>query len=130
MNLTKIASRRKTDNKLHANRLYALGRMKQGERNNTEKAYEEYLTLLKASNEIQWFAFQGMKFRISDGCFYTPDFNILRNDGTLECHEVKSIWIGDARVKIKAVAEMYPIKFVAVYVKKKRDGGGWELEDI
>lgn len=108
----------------------ALGRLKTGEMNKTEAAYARHLEGLKATGEVAWFRFEGLKFRLADGCFYTPDFAVMRGDGAMEAHEVKGHWSDDARVKIKVAAEMYPLRFLAVRVVAKRNGGGWEVEDF
>lgn len=108
--------------------MYALGRLKAGVMNKTEAAYGKHLELLKAAGDIQWYRFEGQKFRLADNTFYTPDFMVLRSDGTLEAHEVKGYWMDDARVKIKVAADMYPIKFIAIKAKAKKDGGGWSEE--
>lgn len=102
----------------------ALGRLKVGQRNKTEAAYEQHLELLKRADEIVWYCFEGMKFRLADNTFYNPDFIVMRKDGQIEVHEVKGFWMDDARVKIKVVAEMYPFRFIAVKWVKKN----WEYE--
>lgn len=109
-------------------RIQALGRLKTGERNRTEAKYEQQLDILKRSGEIVWYRFEGLKLRLADNTFYTPDFAVMRNDGTIECHEVKGFWQDDARVKIKIAAEMYPFRFIAVRVLPKRQGGGFGVE--
>lgn len=106
----------------------ALGRLKSGAMNKTEQAYGAHLEALKAAGEVLWYRFEGMKFRLADATFYTPDFAVMRSDGMLECHEVKGFWEDDARVKIKCAAEMYPLTFIAVMPRAKRDGGGWMVE--
>ncbi|KAG0184207.1 hypothetical protein DFQ28_011605 [Apophysomyces sp. BC1034] len=108
--------------------MYALGRLKRGERNKTEAAYEDFLRALQVTGEVLWFRFEGMKLRLADNTSYTPDFAVMRADGLLECHEVKGFWRDDARVKIKVAAEMFPIRFVAVRPRTKREGGGWQQE--
>ncbi|TXN38969.1 DUF1064 domain-containing protein [Methylobacterium sp. WL30] len=108
----------------------ALGRLKTGEMNKTEAAYARHLEGLKAAGEVAWYRFEGLKFRLADGCFYTPDFAVMRGDGAMECHEVKGHWSDDARVKIKVAAEMYPLRFLAIRVLAKKHGGGWEVEDF
>lgn len=107
------------------NRAYALGRLKAGAMNKTEAAYAHHLGLLKFAGSVLWYRFEGLKFRLADATFYTPDFAVMRADGTLECHEVKGHWTDDARVKIKVAAEMYPIRFIAVRAAR---GGQWETE--
>lgn len=109
---------------------YALGRLKSGAMNNTERDYSEHLSLRKAGGEVAWFKFEGLKFRLADNTFYTPDFAVMLADGQLEAHEVKGYWEDDARAKIKIAADMYPIKFVAVMKRSKKEGGGWAFEEF
>ena len=106
------------------------GRIKPGERNKTEAAYEALLEAEKAAGRVLWHRFEGLKFRLADGCFYTPDFAVMLADGSLEAHEVKGYWEDTARAKIKVAAEMYPVRFIAVTVRKKKDGGGWNTEEF
>jgi hypothetical protein len=108
--------------------MYALGRLKSGEMNKTEAAYDAYLKTLLMSGELLWYKFEGMKFRLADNTFYTPDFALMRQDGQIEVHETKGFWTDDARVKIKVAADMYPFKFVAIKARAKKDGGGWAEE--
>lgn len=109
-------------------RLFALGRLKTGERNKTESAYEDMLNTLLIAGEILWYKFEGMKLRLADNTFYTPDFTVLTKSGHIEQHEVKGFWQDDARVKIKVAASMYPFKFIAAKPKTKKNGGGWDFE--
>lgn len=108
--------------------ILALGRMKAGQMNKTEMEYAEHLELLKRTGIIAWYRFEGMKFRLADNTFYTPDFAVMRSDGRFEMHEVKGYWHDDARVKIKVAAEMYPVEFLAVRKKTRREGLGWKIE--
>ena len=80
--------------------LYALDRLKTGERNKLEGAYEAHLELMKRANEVIWYKFEGIKLRLADNTFYTPDFFVMLADETLECHECKGFWMDDGRVKI------------------------------
>lgn len=105
----------------------ALGRLKQGVMNNTERKYAKYLEQQKISGEIQYFAFDSIKFRLADKTFYSPDFIVMKANGELEAHEVKGFWEDDAKVKIKVAASMHPIPFVAVYWDKKV---GWKFENF
>lgn len=108
--------------------MYALGRLKTGERNKTEAAYESLLKQRQMAGEVAWFRFEGMKLRLADNTFYTPDFAVMLKGGMMEMHEVKGHWMDDARAKIKIAAEMYPFRFLAVMPKAKKDGGGWNVE--
>lgn len=96
--------------------------------NQTEAAYARYLDTLKHAGEIAWYRFEGIKFRLADNTFYTPDFIVMLSDGCIEAHEVKGFWTDDARVKIKVAADAYPFQFLAVKVKAKKQGGGWDVE--
>lgn len=109
-------------------RNYALGRLKPGQMNKTEAAYAGRLESLKAGGAVQWYKFEGLKLRLADNTFYTPDFAVMWEDGVIECHEVKGHWMDDARAKIKIAADLYPFRFIAVKVRPKKDGGGWEQE--
>jgi hypothetical protein len=108
----------------------ALGRMKSGERNKLELSYEKHLELRKQSGEIQWYKFEGMKFRLADNCFYNPDFAVLLANGEMEMHECKSIWMDGAKEKVRMAAELYPFRFIAVYALPKKDGGGFRYEEF
>lgn len=112
------------------NPAFALGRLKTGVMNKTEEAYAQYLDALRAAGEVLWFRFEGIKLRLADNTFYSPDFAVMRADGQLEAHEVKGFWQDDARVKIKVAADQYPFKFVAVKARAKKDGGGWSVEEF
>ena len=94
--------------------------------NKTEAEYAERLESLKLAGEISDYRFECVKFKLADKTFYTPDFMVLRPDGTFELHEVKGFWEDDARVKIKVAAAQYPFKFIAARKVK----GAWETEEF
>lgn len=98
----------------------ALGRLKTGSKNKTEVAYEIELDHRRCAGEIVWYKFEGLKFRLADNTFYTPDFAVMLTGGQIELHEVKGFWTDDARAKIKIAADMYPFQFIAL--KKDRYG--------
>lgn len=106
----------------------ALGRLKPGTMNKTEAAYAAHLDEQKAAGLILWWKFEALKLRLADNTFYTPDFAVLARSGVMEVHEVKGRWEDDARVKIKVAAELYPFRFIAVYARPKKAGGGWDAE--
>lgn len=111
-------------------RVFALGRLKSGQMNKTEAAYAQELEARKNAKELLWYVFEGVTLKLADGCRYTPDFAVLRADGVMEMHEVKGYWTDDARAKIKVAADKFPFKFIAVYKRPKKDGGGWKVEDF
>ncbi len=109
--------------------MLALGRLKANQMNNTEAEYSQYLRVLQQAGDILWFRFEGIKLRLADKTFYTPDFFVLRSSFELEAHEVKGFMTDDAAVKIKVAAEMYPFRFVLVRKNAKKDGGRWKFQD-
>lgn len=112
-------------------RVQALGRLKTGAQNKTEASYEaSVLRPAMMAGEVLWYRFEGLKLRLADNTFYTPDYAVLRADGLLEAHEVKGsahIFADDAKVKIKVAASLYPFRFIAVFPRSKRDNGGWNV---
>ncbi|PRH16844.1 DUF1064 domain-containing protein [Burkholderia multivorans] len=110
--------------------MQALGRLKSGQMNKTEQRYADHLEARKQAGEVAWYRFEGIKFRLADNTFYTPDFTVMLANGQLEAHEVKGHWQDDARVKVKVAADQYPVRFVAVKAAAVRDGGGWQTEEF
>lgn len=111
--------------------LQALGRLKAGQMNGTEQAYSNVLARMQAAGQILWFKFEGIKLRLADKTFYSPDFAVMRDNGQMEIHEVKGRWEDDARVKIKVAADIYPFRFLAVKGKhSKARGWEWETEEF
>jgi hypothetical protein len=110
------------------NKLYALGRLKAGEMNKTEAAYALELEAQKQAGDILWYVFEGITLKLAPDVRYTPDFFLMHQNGELECREVKSRWIGDAKPKIRIAANQFPFRFTAIYAIPKREGGGWRSE--
>lgn len=112
-------------------RLYALGRLKVGEKNSTEQRYEdEVLKPGMIAGEILWYRFEGIKLRLADNTFLTVDFAVLPASGVLTMVDVKgaaAIVEEDARVKMRVAAEAYPFAFQLAFPVK---GGGWTIKDI
>lgn len=111
-------------------RNFALGRLKTGEMNKTEGTYDAHLWQRRVAGEILWHKFEGVKLRLADNTFYTPDFAVLPADGVFEIHEVKGYWQDDARVKIKVAAALYPFRFIALTPRAKKNGGGYDVEQF
>jgi hypothetical protein len=95
-----------------------------GQMNNLEREYAEQLKLRERAGEVEWFAYEGVKFRLANNTFYTPDFLVMLANGDMEVHEVKGFWEEDARVKIKVAAALYPFRFIAISKGKE----GWRIE--
>lgn len=91
--------------------------------NKTERKYAQHLDRKLRLGEIARWDFEPVKLRLGPDSFYTPDFRILRLDGTEEFHDTKALWKGrkgkkdragweeDARGKIKSAAEQHPYLF-------------------
>ena len=106
--------------------LQALGRLPAGHMNKTEAAYAQDLEILRQTGAIAWWAFEGLKFRLADATFYTPDFSVMLANGELQAHEIKGHWEDDAKVKIKVAASLFPVQFIAI----KKNRLGWEREEF
>lgn len=104
-----------------------------GTMNKTEEAYAQHLKLLEHAGEVAWFAYEGMKLRLANNTFFTPDFIVMLANGEIEVHEVKgrsgeSYWCEeDAKVKVKVAASLFPFRFAIVWPAK---GGGWSSEQM
>lgn len=106
---------------------YGLGRLKSGQMNKLEGGYATYLEALKTQGKLSWFKFEGIKLRLADKTFYSPDFAVMLSNGEIEMHEVKGYMMDDANVKIKVAAELYPFRFMLV---KKAKGGVWDIREV
>lgn len=105
-----------------------LGRLPAGKANKTEAAYGDFLELRKRAGEVLWYKFEGMKFKLADNTFYTPDYPVLLADYTMEMHEIKGFMTEDANVKIKIAADLYPFKFIIV--RKGKTPTSWTLSEV
>lgn len=108
--------------------VFALGRLKVGQMNKTEAEYAALLEQMRRAGTVAWFKFEGVKLRLADNTFYTPDFAVMLSGGRMQMHEVKGHWMDDARAKIKIAADLYPFEFIALRKRAKRDGGGFAEE--
>lgn len=100
-------------------------RVKGGPRkmNSLERAWAAVLEARQAAGEVQWWAWERVKFRLADGCYYTPDFVAILADGTIEVTETKGFMRDDALVKFKVAAEQFPW---ATWRMVRRRKGQWE----
>lgn len=81
-------------------------------RSSWEANWARYLNWLLAKGEIKkWlyesetFEFKGIK---RGSRFYTPDFKVYNNDGTIERHELKGYMDARSATKLKRMASYYP----------------------
>ena len=81
-------------------------------RSSWEANYARYLQWLVGQGEIASWEYEPDTFEfeaIKRGTrFYTPDFKITNNDGTIEYHEIKGYMDDRSRVKLKRMAKYYP----------------------
>lgn len=95
-----------------------------GRMNGTEAKFA--LFLQSGEEHVASYKFECVKLRLADKTYYTPDFMVIMEDGSIIFYEVKGFWRDDARVKIKVAAEQYPeFEFVAV---QQVNGDGWSFE--
>lgn len=108
--------------------LQALGRMKSGKMNKTEREYSQYLDALMACGDVLWWKFDAVNLRLADNLHYRVDFLVMLANGSLEGHEVKGGHaFDDSIVKLKMANELYPWPF---YLVKKKKGGGWNITKV
>lgn len=100
-----------------------------GTMNRTEQRYADLLQVRLLAGEILWWAYEPWKFKLASLCFLTPDFGVMRPDGTLECHEVKGGWIEeDAMIKLKTLGELHP--FVVILAQQKKVSEPFVLKEL
>src|SRR5690348_15618127 len=112
-----------------------------GQMNKLEQKYSQHLELRRTAGEILWWAFEGIKFRLGDDCFYTPDFDVMLASLEMQFHDVKGTtrrkaasghiheipyYEEDARVKIATANTMFPFSFQMVWLTSD---GNWKAEE-
>lgn len=112
------------------NKQYTLGRLPTGTMNNTEARYASVLEARKIAGEIVWYSFEMVTLKLAADTRYTPDFCVMLASGELEFHEVKGYRQEDSFVKIKVAARLFPARFFLIYAKAKKDGGGWDINEV
>ncbi len=96
--------------------------------NKLEAKYAEELERQKAAGEVLWYSYEAIRFRIAHNTNYTPDFLVLHKDYQLQIVEIKGYWLPESRLRVKTVAEMFPIRMTGVMWDKKK--GGWVYEEF
>lgn len=107
---------------------FALGRLPVGTMNKTETAYSAFLELRKRAGEVLWYKFEGIKLRLADKTFYTPDFAVMETDHLIYLDDIKGFMMDDANVKIKVAADNYPFKFRVV--RKGKTATSWIITGV
>lgn len=112
-------------------RVQARGVKKRGVMNGTESEYAGLLELRKrAGGDIEWYSYEAITLKLGNDARYTPDFLVMRSDGTLEAHECKVHWEEAALVRIKVAAELFPFRFISQQKIPRKDGGGWKTREF
>lgn len=122
--------------------LRARGRVRKraGEMNKTEAAFSDELRRMQSVGEILWWQWDCMTLRLADRTHYHPDFAVLYADGTLVLIDTKgctkkdgkyrAFCEEDAWLKLKILAENFPIYFAVAYRLPKKAGGEWVIEEV
>lgn len=108
-----------------------------GVMNKVETAYAAMLEELKLVGQVKTWRFEAVTLKLAEGCRYTPDFQIVMNDGRINMVEVKVRWRtakqrgpnmeADARVKLLTAARLFPeFTFELAWF----DGVAWHVEQI
>lgn len=78
-----------------------------------------WLAVLRANKDLVWVGVQNLTLKLADDCRFTPDFTSINSAGKLTAWETKGFMRGDAQVKLKVAARLFPwIAFVLVEKKK------------
>jgi len=103
--------------------------------NKGEARYAQHLDARIVAGELLWYRFEGVKLRLADDSFYSPDFLVVTATRELELHEVKgrkgeSFYAEeDARLKLRFAAESYPFRVIVVWPLTRPPGawGQWQV---
>lgn len=99
-----------------------------GVMNKLEGNYANHLELRKLTGEIRKWRFEAVRFTLAPKTTYTPDFEVVMENGSIEFHETKGFWRQTGRVKIKMAAHLFKeFKFLGVEWDKK---SGWKFEEF
>lgn len=91
-----------------------------GEMNGAEQAYSQLLDLQIAAGTILAWWFESWKFRLGDlQAWYTPDFMVMKPDGSMEVHEVKGHMEEAALLRLKLMRSLYPFPLWLIHYKTK-----------
>lgn len=122
-------------------------RMPPGQMNATEARYAQHLELRRLGGEILSVRFEAVTFKLGPDCRYTPDFELVRADGTIELHDVKGTtrrkkadgtrgeeapWVeADAHVKIRWAASSMPwYRFCLAFERGTKGARIWSVVDV
>jgi len=96
----------------------AKGETERGRMNQTESRWAR---LLDAHEDVLDWWYESYRVRYGDRGYHTPDFLVLRMDGSVEVHEVKAHCTDAGRTRFKAAAETHwCFRWIMVVQKGKR----------
>lgn len=110
----------------------AKGRLKPGELNKTEAAFELFLRTELQAGRVLWYGIQNITLKLAPSTHLRIDFFVLPADtGVLRAIDVKGGYMqDDSLAKIKVAAALFPFDFAIARKRLVRDGGGWEIEEV
>jgi len=109
----------------------ATGTTREPAMNKTEAEYAAMLQARTSQGEILWWRYEAVTLKLADNTRYTPDFLVMRADGTLEIHETKGGFVReDGWVKLKIAAALFPFRFFLCQKQAKKAGGGWQIKMV
>jgi len=109
----------------------ATGTTRKPDMNKTEAEYAVMLNARQNSGEILWWRYEAVTLKLADNTRYTPDFLVMRADGSLEIHETKGGFVReDGWVKLKIAAALFPFRFFLCQKQAKKAGGGWQIRMV
>ena len=91
---------------------FALGRLKVGQQNATEREYGAVLDARRSAGEVAWSKFEGLKLRLADNTFYTPDYAVMLTSGDNVLKAAGDglngiVWRDDAQIASAQIIKLY-----------------------
>lgn len=96
-------------------------------RSKLEAAYSRYLHGLLLAGDIRQYRYEPLRFTLATKTTFTPDFQVILPDGTMEFHEVKGWARDDAMAKVKICARLYPEWSFRLVTRVR---GVWDLREL
>lgn len=73
-----------------------------------EADYAALLAARQMAGDVIVWRYESVTLAIGNGCRYTPDFMVVRNDGVIEMVEVKGRPREDGMIKLKVASKAFP----------------------
>lgn len=98
--------------------------------NGLEQAWSDVLTQRVKDGTALWWKFEGITLKIAPDTRLTCDFTVQLPDGEIVLYETKGFMEGDAHVKLKVAADVFPFRIFVVKKLAKKDGGGFSEVEV